>query len=319
MIENKIIIKVILPHNTFNEKNIKMWLDFLLWFTPTDMAGNLTTGNKIVPFQPHKFYENLNNEVAESRFSIRLSDENSNISIAKLQYQTTVSVSAANIDIKEIMYRIEKLIVELEAITAFAMDKEDFFWQSNKDPNNYKRRNKSLNNVKIIKDPRLPRREIIDPLSLPGYIQYFHEIGFTSSWKMWFGPLFYKYIPFERLVAFKGGYETLIINESFVRITLYKNSWEYDDPQNRAIQWDCRRSLEIDTVVEQLRGIGNRTGNTDPSIEFITTDLQYGGDLRVKYYYNSEGKLVPRSKSVSVIEYEMKKSGEVQWKEIRST
>lgn len=310
---------MVLPHESFTEENIFQRLQSLLWFEPTEVL--MMSRGVTVPYRTESIHHVLRNEMKNSRFTFRIadSDEHKNyVSFTKLRYHSHISLlfDGEHVEVSDIIERLDKLVVNLDAITAFGMSRDDFFWQNNQDPKYYKKHNKPLSDVKIIPDPILTNRQRVDLRSLPGSVGYFQEIPFTSSWTMWFGPSFFNYVSFEMLMAYEGFWQKEILDRTCVRVSLYEHPWEYELPENRELQWRFKRYMNWDKIVEGLKTSGEASTASDPAIEFLTTQLAYGGDIRVNYYYNDDRQLVPRSQATMVEAYELQKNGVVVWSNI---
>lgn len=157
--------------------------------------------------------------------------------------------------------------------------------------------------------------KIVDIEFNPGHSHRPNGIWFGSCWMMWYGKEYSKYIPMEVLANFKNCYENKIISNNCIRITLYENPWDYDKKENRDIQWDFRRSVGVDEVARALESNDKYNTDIDAAIEIIEGIFEHGGIRLIKYYYDSDGKLIEKSKAIEEKTYELGDKGELLWSE----
>ncbi|AIQ14541.1 hypothetical protein [Paenibacillus durus] len=121
-------------------------------------------------------------------------------------------------------------------IAACVYPKDDFFWQRNTDLGQYKKYGKSTEGLQTIQKNK--STTIINPKTLPGFPMYVDEIWFGSTWMMWFGPEYYKYIPRERLLQFKQAFQTMVFDNGSIFIQLYESVEDVEKEESRQVQ--CR-------------------------------------------------------------------------------
>ena len=314
-IEKKLFFSITLPLNMVNADNVREWVMRLLYFEPKNLEGvydrELATKDLMEQFEVE-----LKLKCNTDTFKIGVSDEMNNIIVSKGRYQAKlrISLSVENIEIDELLSKIDAIFHEYDGIVGYGMTSQDYFWQVNDDPYYYKKRNRSLANIDIIPHPRFKHRQIIDLECLPGHIHSVFDISFTSAWVMWFGSPFYNFIPKDTIVGFKPYHKKVEIGRDELRVMLYDSPWDYDEEENREIQWAYRRHTRLDEIAHMLEGQKVEEKNPDPSIQITVNELEHGGDFRIKYFYDSEGRLVQKSKSTKYEEYEMRKNGTVVWK-----
>lgn len=71
--------------------------------------------------------------------------------------------------------------------------------------------------------------------------------------------------------------------------------------------WILEKTAEMDTVAHSLeKCLKNADGNTDPEIEFSNGIFANGGTKLIKYYYDSNGNLIrkSRAKKVRICEFD---------------
>lgn len=77
------------------------------------------------------------------------------------------------------------------------------------------------------------------------------------SWKMWFGPWAFKYLPRERLLSFPDAY-LVEARANLVFIQLYERLEDFELPENRQRQQLFRAYMGIDKLVQQSSEIFRR-------------------------------------------------------------
>lgn len=214
--------------------------------------------------------------------------------------------------VDDVIQYVSNVMKEHCGIVSFMSSAEDNFWQNNMDVQYFTLKNKSLSNYKLIPKPMFPDKEIVDVEANPGHHHYTDGAWFGSSWTMWFGKEYFKFIPKEILTGFKNCYENIEFSEDLLRIKLYENIWDYELYENREKQCAFRKWTGIDEVAHTL--IKQPKTVDDPAISIQTEDsCKYGGIRRITYYFNRDGNVVTKSKAQVSKIYELAQSGDVLW------
>ena len=152
--------------------------------------------------------------------------------------------------------RIERMLEELMCngygICATKCSSMDDFLQNLESIDLYSHYKGSIKGKRTTHHPDRPRKKIIDIECNPGHHHLKAGIWFGAYHCMWFGKDFYQYIPKEKLKVFSDCYENIELENEVLRITLYEDMWDYENPLNRNRQWDFRRSVGIDEVAHSL-------------------------------------------------------------------
>jgi hypothetical protein len=153
----------------------------------------------------------------------------------------------------------------------------------------------------------IPKFSIKDPNAkelsyehLPGHLHFMNYsdvLSFESCWQMYFGVIYYKYIPKPLFDAFSDSMENTIIEQGTRRITLYPDVHKYGTPENIAKQWAFRRQLGIDSIAHELTKSDNRIEPTDLPVLITKLNCEIG-TTRVTRFLDKMENLVPQSKSV---------------------
>ncbi|MDR1717337.1 MAG: hypothetical protein LBS20_16000 [Prevotella sp.] len=108
-----------------------------------------------------------------------------------------------------------------------------------------------------------PNHKILSYEHIPSHAHFFtdsssNELTFEACWQMYFGEIYYKYIPKPLFDAFTDCEENVILEHGIRRITLYKDPEDFGKPNATARQWAFRRQLGIDSIGHELTYNKNR-------------------------------------------------------------
>jgi hypothetical protein len=317
-----ITYKIVLENKEVTFNNLKKWFSKMLYFEPTEIMGEKISKGGSIKYNDNLFIKKIESLIHEERFTVRILDDELNIiSFSRGREYSTIICSLSHKNYREneeeVLSTIDSLFLDHDCVVAYICSSVDNLWQNNADIQSYKSHGKSIESLKLKQHRKIKNRQIVDIEFNPGHFHIVKELWFGSCWRMWFGAQYFKYIPKEVLINFKGGYQTLELEDGSVRITLYESIWDYEKPENRVIQWNFRRQVGIDEVAHQLEGEPFLKETPDPAIEIFTEDLQHGGVRGIKYYYNDEKEVVPKSRATEVHYYEFDQSGEVVWSEVK--
>ncbi|RIX49248.1 hypothetical protein D3P08_23205 [Paenibacillus nanensis] len=320
--KNQVCFSIRIPSSEMNESNVLSWIEELLFFEPSEMYGSLITSRKYIPFNKRFLIENLGKELRREQFKFSLStkDLDHTLVFKKGIFASSISGHLSSKIFEDVQEEFTRKISSLFengiGVVASIYAQEDYFWQNNIDPMIYKRRNRSLENIRVIPSPNIKNELIIDSECLPGHAHYYEDIWFGSHWMMWFGKKYYQYIPREALLRFKDGWKTEELSNEALFIQLYPNIWDYDLPNNRELQWLFRQQAGVDEVAHFLENEGKyiAEAEVDPAIEIFTEkNCMHGGVRMVRYHYNDQKQVVPRSQATVVFSYEVDEQGYVVW------
>lgn len=292
---------------------IQRWIDLVSkCFVPQSIISKVTSRGKFAKYNREKLFNNLAKELDNSIISIYLTNNNNRFSIVKNANESSLLITfdVPHNEIVDWDKEIERCMVSEDIIVAYKCAGEDNYWQNTDSILSYQVEGRSLDDVKLTHRKFGLKEQIVDIEYNPGHEHRIHGIWFGSCYRMWFGKRYYQYIEKDKLKNYKNCYENIELENHVIRITLYKDIWEYNESQNREIQWDFRNSVEMDKVANALeKGLIHE--NTDPEIEITNGTFSNGGTKLIKYYYDLNGKLVQRSKAKKVRVCEFNQEGQL--------
>jgi hypothetical protein len=145
-------------------------------------------------------------------------------------------------------------------------------------------------------------KEYIDLESLPCHkhqMDYGEKLWFGCCWKMYFSPVYYKYIPKPLFDDFKDCYENIVLDNGLRRITLFKNIEDYDLTENREKQWALRKALGIDSIAHELTYTNNRTEIQNLPVVITKNDCKVG-QTKVVRFLDYNHKIISKDKAMFV-------------------
>ena len=272
--------------------------------------------HKSVRFNEKVFYSQLV-EALERRvhFSTEVSQDISNS--CTFRYDDISNVITIIIFIKEcadvlnFIVAINELFNNIKIISAFLRDLEDGLLSTAFKIDSYERRGIDTTNLK--KKIWLPYKpfdkEIID---IEQFSRHSHEYGgiiFTSTYIMWFGTDFFKFVPKETLTSFSDCVSNEILDNGKVRIQLYEDINDYNTDETDRRQWAFRKHTNIDEVAEKWNAEYHKMASENMSGANMIIEngsFEHGGVRRLKVYLDKDRKQTVKKEAVfmKVIEYD---------------
>lgn len=123
------------------------------------------------------------------------------------------------------------------------------------------------------------------------YMRLDEELIFEAAWQMYFGEVYYKYIPKPLFDDFSDCFENIILENGIRRITLYKDLNAFKKPENIDKFWSFRRKLGIDSIAHELTRGKNRIEPENLPV-LITKQNCEKGQTRVTRFLNKQNKLI---------------------------
>lgn len=247
-------------------------------FSPNLMCSKVMTNGKCRRYNRSKFFDNLPKELCSHFISVKLLDEKNSVVVFQnantpelIYFSLIVDADLITTDLSQL---VDKMMFN-QGIVAYMCSAEDEFWQNAEEISYYDAKGKSKNEIKIKKRDFGVKEDIVDIEFNPGHYHMAQGIWFGCCYKMWFGKLYYQYIKKEKIATFNSCFENLEMGDEIIRITLYKDIWDYDKPQSRKIQWQFRNYVGIDEIAHLMAEIVCESDN--PSIEILTGDYLNGG------------------------------------------
>lgn len=212
------------------------------------------------------------------------------------------------IDESEFLNNLNDLLNSTKIINATFRDRLDGLLSGSNDISFYEE--KGIDTYKLKKVINLPfKYEVLD---LEQFSRHRHEFGgieFTSTYIMWFGKDFFKFVPQETLTSFKECVSNETLENGTVRIQLYENINDFNTEETDRRQWAFRRHTNIDEVAEQwnLDYLKMASSNkSSANMEIETGKFEHGGVKLVKMYLDSENSPAPKKLAYKMkcIEYD---------------
>ncbi|MDQ0899379.1 hypothetical protein [Paenibacillus sp. V4I7] len=213
-------------------------------------------------FNQKQLYRELEKIISnEDIFQLDLKDEISSFTLTKgaLALPSILCIYQKSLideyTMYEIKHKFSKFFQSYNGTVGFAVSDEDQKWQNTTNIERYKDANKPLENLVLKLKTNVFKKEelVVDKECLPGHNHYVKRgLWFGSCWTMWFGNEYFNFISKESLLAFRDGFETKELEDGSVVITLYDDIWDFNNPENRDIQWSFRKKLGIDDVAHDL-------------------------------------------------------------------
>lgn len=148
--------------------------------------------------------------------------------------------------------------------------------------------------------------------SFPGHTDFYGEIDFHPSYRMWFGPDIYTFFSNEELETFQDCAENTDLGNGYRRIYLYKNISDYNLPENRARQWAFRNQLNMcRRINDMINKEGFKPKDKDSAVDGGVIILRggpfpHGGDFLYKEFIDSAGKRCMESEAAGYVYCEQK-------------
>ena len=153
------------------------------------------------------------------------------------------------------------------------------------------------------------KNEVLD---LEQFSRHSHEYGgiiFTSTYIMWFGTDFFKFVPKETLTSFSDCVSNEILDNGTVRIQLYEDINDYNTDETDHRQWAFRKHTNIDEVAEKWNAEYHKMASENMSGANMIIEngsFEHGGVRRLKVYLDKDRKQAVKKEAVfmKVIEYD---------------
>ena len=219
-------------------------------------------------------------------------------------------------DESRFLNKLNNLLNSTKIINASFRDYEDSLLSTAYKISSYERRGIDTSSLK--KKTNIPfNDEIIDIEQFSRHSHEYGGIGFTSTYIMWFGKDFFKFVPQETLTSFKDCVSIKTLDNGTVRIQLYENINDYNSKEAERNQWAFRGHTNIDEVAEQWNldylkmAANNKSG---ANIEIETGKFEHGGVKLLRAYFDMNNKSVPKKIASKVVLTEYNSSNNIVFK-----
>lgn len=262
---------------------------------------------KRTQYSKDTLYEYLETNITTDKMSLTLTKDKNKFSIVKdgVALRTvTLSINLLKEQTSEpVDQLIDKYMAE-DGIVAYKCTMEDFFWQNETSISSYTCRKRGLEGLKFTTSKIGLPEKIVDIEYNPGHSHRYEGVWFGSCYQMWFGRPYYEFISKERLQSFRNCHENVELENDAIRITLYEDIWDFDNPANRERQWDFRRSMGVDEVAHALLEKPRKSRkHVEPMVEFqkkTENGVEYEWVIN---YADEKNKPIEKSKAVKKIVY----------------
>lgn len=302
--ENKIVWFLAYDTEKITLDVIKGWCDIIFQcFEPEKMICDGKTSLYSKESVDEYLENNLNNDQLSMSF---IKDKNSfylvknDIEFRTVSFMVTLVREERTTLLDQIM---DEYMVK-GGIVAYKCTSEDEFWQDADQIFYYKAKKRSLQGLKFTTSKIGVPETIVDVEYNPGHSHRYEGVWFGSCYEMWFGRPYYEFISKEKLQSFQNCYENVELGNDAVRITLYEDIWDFDNPVNRERQWDFRKSMGIDEVAHTLLKQPKKYRKPiDPQVEFedkTENGVEYHWVIN---YADKNNKPIEKSKAAKKVIY----------------
>lgn len=316
---DNLMCRIILNPETCTAEAIESIIRRFLIFKPAKMSGSELTRDKMRKFNEKSFFAGIEDEIRlRGRFILELEEgeDESKIlfrsgddPILNVEYRYDLYAEHQH----QIMQTIDDVFVEYNARTGIARSSEENLWQNTENLSLYEYANRPTDHLRLVPHFAFDNQMMVDIEQFPGHSHQEYGLIFTSCWAMWFGHEFFKYIPKKSLQNFTDCYEQKELDNGALRILLYPNYLDYDDPDNRKRQWRFRRTVGIDEIAHHLATVPIVHENPDPTVQFLEGQFEHGGTRKSIYYLRNDGQNVIRSRADYMEIFEYDEEGNVLW------
>ncbi|PWV97893.1 hypothetical protein DFQ01_12080 [Paenibacillus cellulosilyticus] len=248
---SEISFRLKLVYDNLKISDIDLCLEKLLKFSPNriDVLDDVYTKNKLVDFINSIFTE-------QPSFIFTLSDSSGNSMTVNKENNQIIFFSRINFELfssSDLFEEITEVFVSNNGLFAYIVSTEDHFWQNNSSVDVYKRRNRSLEDIKVIPIPKMRNRWNVDIEQFPGHNHNYRGLWFGSCSMMWYGNEYFNYFNRKEFEAFSECEEVLSLKNGGYFVKLYSNPLNYEDVENRNRQWAFRSATNLDLVAENVK------------------------------------------------------------------
>lgn len=139
--------------------------------------------------------------------------------------------------------------------TAYVHEWDDVYWQTEEQVDAYEEAGREYSPDEVVEHPLFGRA--IDNSKKPGRQDVFPGMLIQPSWKMWFGPWAFNYLPKELLLSFRDAH---LVEErkGLVFIQLFEHLEMYEEEESRRRQQSFRDFMNLDELLTQSGEIFDR-------------------------------------------------------------
>ena len=223
-------------------------------------------------------------------------------------------------DESEFLSKISYVLNETKFISASFRDRLDSIFSTTNDISFYEE--KGIDTSKLKKVIRATfNDEVLDIEQFSGHSHEYGGIEFTSTYLMWFGKDFFRFVPQETLTSFKECVSNETFDNGTVRIQLYENINDFNTEETDRRQWAFRKHTNIDKVAEEWNKEYLAMASKDKSGANMTIEngnFEHGGVKLVKLYLDKDNNTTTKKHAVKVKCVEYDSAGNVVFDDILS-
>ena len=220
----------------------------------------------------------------------------------------------------EIISLCNEITLKHEIISAYIRNLFDMILSSETQVSYYEYKGFDISKLQKKEDP-LFKKEIIDIEQFSGHSHEFGGIEFTSTYMMWFGKDFFRFVPQETLTSFNDCVSNETFDNGTVRIQLYEDINDYNTEETDRRQWAFRKHTNIDKVADDWDAEYSVIAAKDKSGANMTIEhghFEHGGVKLVKLYLDKDNNTTTKKHAVKVKCVEYDSAGNVVFDDILS-
>ena len=220
----------------------------------------------------------------------------------------------------KILNLCDDVIKKHSIISGYLRNKLDMILSSETQISFFEYKGIDTTNLKKIIDPVF-NKEIIDIEQFSGHSHEYGGIEFTSTYLMWFGKDFFRFVPQETLTSFKDCVSNETFDNGTVRIQLYEDINDFNTAETDRRQWAFRKHTNIDKVAEEWNKEYLAMASKDKSGANMTIEnghFEHGGVKLMKLYLDKDNNTTTKRHAVKVKCVEYDSAGNVVFDDILS-
>ena len=312
-----------------SEEAIKKWLVFSEITAPSDMYITANNRTKSLRFKTDK----LEKAIDENKFLSFSLTNLDNVYDISVRIYAHSSCFCADIPLDYFtghQAEIEKLFTELNCCFGYVDNLFDTLWVQNgmflDIENLYNITEEDCDEIRDVKPlPGYDEQKYLDKSNMPGYVQEYVALRFTSAPIMYIGNDFYRFFDKDVVMKFSDCEDNLMINDTTRRIVLTNDLLKYNDPSFRRRQRSFRSTLNINEIIDGYirnpmvykNAESEMIAKSSLSIEISRGNFEHGGTLLVRAYVNKRNNSCEKSKAYAYIETEFADDGMVWQKKFK--
>jgi len=317
MNDERIVIEISVKNNIVSINKI---INCFNWFDAKEVKFGIGTNGKYKKYDT-KYLNLVANELIQDKVNIEFLAGKESFRCLRNYSSQDVVLLSCTIDYlryqskkKKIARDIEK-IMETIGIVTCVYSLEDSFWQNNTDISNYELKGKEMKNIPTRESEIFEGELEVDVDKLPGHDKLIDGLWYGAAWQMWFSSLYFKYVDQKAINEFKNCYVNETVSNNCIHIQLYEDIKDYDKKENRERQWEFKRSIAFDEVVEAANERFYKQ-ESDPTTEILTGTFKHGGTRKIVTYLSENDNITSKKVATKFEELEYNSTGKLLYRGI---